>query len=824
MPSISPIPPSSDRRDSRPLLPTFGDVIDFSEVFAVMRRYLWAIVAVAAATFITVVSLTLLSHMQFVSTARLYLGELTESRGGGEFLLSGGAEGDVSSEMEILRSRTLITDAILESGLNVTITPAGASSVRYYQWLMSRRDPRLLDRAHRRVTVVRALATGKGEQEFSVVFEENDHYQLLQKGKSLGRGKLNTELKLPEVRLTLIPGPEGPPKKSERFSLSVQPMELVVQNALQRLKVSAPNTPGAREPVKVVTLSFKDKSPRQAARFLEHLMDVYLTQRQSWKTEHATVAEAFVTEQLDKLQESLDDVEKELADYRSDNQGVVLDDEAQAMIARLSQVEEQRVNARLQVASLSEVRSHLERPGATVESYMMGEAADKVLEGLAQSLSEARGSLANLETRYHEAAPEVREQRAQVDALLASIKNYVGGRLKRARGNLTTLNSIASQFEDKLKSVPGAEIGLGRLARRSEVYSDIHTYLLERKQQAAIVKASNVSRNRILDPPQVPSRESSPRLSLRLASGPFGLLLGVLAVLAFRVFGSHFQGESDVRRAIGDVPVFAHIPRRTRALENGRGPAPIGVPNTAEPSPAFVEAFRALRTHLYQSEQSTAAHSSKGKLILVSSPNAQDGKTTCVLGLASLLAADQKRVLVVDANVRKPVYSKLLAKGESTLLPGTQVPSWLDARLAIPTSAGVFNVLFSTEPAPPEELSSQNMRQFLEQMSADYDYILLDSAPYPLVTDALVLSEAADVCLSVLRLRNSKRRLAVQHLQGLSSAHNSPTVGVIINDSEQAGLTGTASLLGGKHPPTPDANADASEGSLARRQLKRITA
>ena len=121
----------------------------------------------------------------------------------------------------------------------------------------------------------------------------------------------------------------------------------------------------------------------------------------------------------------------------------------------------------------------------------------------------------------------------------------------RAERNVAALSSVIGSFESKLKSVPGAELGLSQIGRESEVYSRMYSFLLERQQQAAISKASTVSKNRILDYPQVPLREDSPKLALHLASSVLGLLFGAALVILRGLFSGVFRRENDMRGVLG---------------------------------------------------------------------------------------------------------------------------------------------------------------------------------------------------------------------------------------------------------------------------------
>ena len=781
----NPLAPRASPPRPRPwVAPAPSDRMDIAQLRELLGQNLRWIFGVAGGVFVLVVAVTLVSHPEFRASGRLYLGEIGSSKlsatSPSEIDLSGGAQADVSSEIEIITSRSLLSRAVIESGLNVAIVPSGWKPARYWQWLLSGRDPNVIDRAAQELSTEGTwLAPSVGSpQKYELSFATNSEYELSASGRALGHGRLGETLRVGDLNLLLAPGSAGAPVPGARYDLTVAPLAEVLERVLGALDVNAPRPGVTSEPVKVVTLQFGASTPLLAARFLSRLMAAYLQERQLWKTENASAAEAFVSKQLDGMRSSLEQIESKLASYRSSNGLVVLANEGKAMTEQLGKYEEQRVAARLQVAALTNIERALRDPDPPIEAFLLGEAADTVLEGLATSLSRARQQLTDLEARFNPSAPDVREQHAQVDAQLGSIRSYVSTRLLRSRQNLESVNAVVAQFESKLSSVPGAELGLTRLSRESEVYGRLYSYLLERQQQTAIVKASTISKNRVLDEPQPAHREASPKLPLRLASLPLGVLIGVVWVLVRGFFGGAFSAAADVRRSIGALPIYATVPRCRGPRGRARKSAdePLFEPG-AEHDAAFIEAFRALRAGLYG-----ALPSRRGGVVLVTSPCLGDGKTTCTLGLAARLAADGKRVLVLDVDLRRPVQHALFG-----CAPERDLGSVLEGRLSLDEAAravhapgGHFHSLGARQQLAVELLSSDRMLELLSEARAAYDFVLLDAPSAPLVSDALVLAAHADCVLSVLRLQHTPRRLTEEHLERLSALTES--LGVIIND------------------------------------------
>jgi tyrosine-protein kinase Etk/Wzc len=771
------------------------DLFDARQLWQTIRQHSWLVAGVGVAVFLAVMAVTLVSRMQFRSVARLYLGELESLSGNGagraqdELELSAANQGVVGSEIEIIQSRSLVARAALDSGLNVSIVQQGQDQPRYWKWLLARRDPALLDRAAlelraegSRLTDERAL-----ERAYALRFSNEKDYEVRDEGQQRLAGcVLGEACKVPGAELRLVRGSARAPSAGSEYAVVVRPLLEVVDAALKSLQVTSPKPTPQSPPVNVVALEFSSSSPAQAAGFLERLIAAYLAERQSWKVEDAGAAEAFVSSQLASVRKSLDDIQQKLATYRSNNRVVVLDNEAKAMIEQIGKYEEQRVAARLETAALSDVQRTLKGPNPPVGAFLLGEANDTVLEGMAGALSTARQKLTDLESRFNDAAPEIRDQRSQVEAQLESIRNYVSSRAARARENLGTLDGVIAQYEKRLKTVPGAELGLAQLSRESEVYSRTYSYLLERQQQTAIIKASTLSKNRVLDAPQLPHREDSPKLLLRLASAPLGLLVGVLLVLGRSRFAGTLQSEGDARSLLGGVNVLGIIPRRLRR----RGLRP-GLEDDLDVigddvGSRFVEAFRSVRAKLYRSCKFG------GQALLLSSPTDRDGKTTCALGLAALLAADGKRVVVIDANLRKPGAaegSEQEQAGLSTVLRGEA--EWTNALELVTSELGQFYFMPAAGPAPAELLSSKAMSNLLDEARKRCDFVLLDAPSFPAVSDALVLSGLVDVVLSVLRPGQTQRKAAVEHLQALRGS--APVFAVVLNDVGFAPSTKTKS-------------------------------
>jgi len=767
---------------------SLADRVDPALLWQMIRDRLGFILACVGLAAGLVLAVTMASSMRFRARGSLYLGELQEKVAQGnqpeQFDLLGTRSGDVGTEIEILKSRDLTKRAILESGLNVNLVPAGWSPPRYWRWRLARRDLNLLDVASRSVIPTNVALTTRtnSTRTFTVRFVTDRAYEVSRQGTVIGKGTLGAELITAEVKLTLLPGKEAPLKAGDQYEMSVTPLDQVADSLGALLSISTAKANTSNEEIKVINLEFANQSPRAAATFVTTLMGAYLERRQSWKSEEATAAEEFVSKQVKSVKESLDAAESQLADYKRGSTVVMLGDEAKQMIDQLAKYEEQRMAARMQMASFNQVDSALKQgKKVPIEQYLVGEGTDPVLAGLSNNLSAAQQELTRMQARFTDDAPALREQQSQVDTQLRMVKNYVMGRRARAQSQLDSLNSMIEQFEDKLKTVPHAEQELAQLTRHAEVLSKVYSFLLERQQQVAVAKASGISKNHILDVPEIPYREDSPKLSMRVVlAGLVGLLLGLALVLTRRMMATVFQTEKDLRKELGQLPVFGSIPQRRPtawAAEPDEDRLAFDVFAT-DPHSSFAEAFRHLRANIYYSSPSK-----DDKVILMTSSNQGDGKTLCTLSLAAALAADGKKVLVIEGDMHRPIHHELFGQpqhpGLSSVL--TRQVDWLQALRVVKTAFGSFDAVTAgaVPPSPNELLSSPQFAALVMQAKKNYDFLLIDSPPFPLVSDALVISMLADRVLSVLRLNNSARGAVEEHIRRFSAS--TPRYGVIMN-------------------------------------------
>ncbi len=389
---------------------------------------------------------------------------------------------------------------------------------------------------------------------------------------------------------------------------------------------------------------------------------------------------------------------------------------------------------------LPKLREDMENAEAALNSYRFKQGSiDLPLEtqsllqqavAIEAQLSELRRTRESLIKRFTEEHPRIQALDAQIDNLTEEL----------------------SKVEETTKTLPNTQQEILRLTRTAEVASELYTTLLNNAQELKVVKAGTVGNVRIIDPAVTANKPVRPKKKFIVAmSFVLGLLLAIAAAVVRKRMQAGVEDPEVVERQLG-LPVYATIPvsRKQRELNKrgrNRGDATL-VLAAVEPEDLAVESVRSLRTSLH-----FAQLDAKNNIIMITSPSPGAGKTFVTANLATILADAGKRVLIVDADLRRGRMHTLFGlsreSGLSELIAGT-----CDEKSVV-QATGIENLdAISTGKRPPnpaELLLHENFARFIQQISSSYDYVVIDTPPVLAVTDSAIVGRLAGATLMVLK-------------------------------------------------------------------------
>jgi capsular exopolysaccharide synthesis family protein len=428
--------------------------------------------------------------------------------------------------------------------------------------------------------------------------------------------------------------------------------------------------------------------------------------------------------------------------------------------------------------SLSLVQS-LRLQEASIESEM---GDDETRFGPAYpKIAELRGQLKGVDTALHAELGRV-SSRARTDYEIAVESE------KKARESFEAQKKIALMTNDKA-------IQFALAKQEADDSRDLYEDMLKKLKEAGVLEGLRSTNITIVDKGRIPARPSKPYAPVYLpASVGAGLFLGLMLALFVDLTDNRIHAIEELEN-VSHKPVIAVLPwytlattsksTRMAALSLRRnGHSALLAPSAAdEPNSFYMEAVRALRTSLMLSRSTVPP-----QVLKISSPLAGEGKSTLVMNLGIILAQQGSRVLLVDADLRRPQLHTLAGvskeKGLSSLLSSTQES---DTAIQPISKVPGLNLLASgpVPPFPAELLGSPRMKYLVEQWRRQFDFILIDSPPLLPVTDSMVLNQFTDFHLLVVRYASTPKAAFRRSYNAVSQQAEPGTVGVVVNAFRQ---------------------------------------
>ncbi|MDM1765549.1 MULTISPECIES: polysaccharide biosynthesis tyrosine autokinase [unclassified Acinetobacter] len=350
---------------------------------------------------------------------------------------------------------------------------------------------------------------------------------------------------------------------------------------------------------------------------------------------------------------------------------------------------------------------------------------------------------------------------------------------------LATIDKKANELNQALKRLPETQRLYLQLYRDVKVNSELYTSLLNSYQQLKISEAGEIGNVRIIDTAAEPIKPIAPRKLIILILSIFvGGFVGVLIALLRNLMHTGIKDSTQIENEL-DLPVYATVPRspvqesRIQILKKKKSIPILAVKNTND---IAIESLRSIRTTIHFS-----LANAKNNVIAISGPAPEVGKSFISANLATIFAQGNKRVLLIDADIRRGYLHKYFNRD---ITPGlTELLSGQSTLAQTVFKTQVDNLDFiargKNQNNPSEMLSSTQFKELLEQLSQQYDHIILDTPPVLAVTDGIIISQYAGVNLVVARYAKTQIKeleLTVNRFEQAGSKVN----GIILNDINRA--------------------------------------
>lgn len=534
--------------------------------------------------------------------------------------------------------------------------------------------------------------------------------------------------------------------------------EKLLASYSKRLKVEKASRTGT-----VVILSLEGTNKKKDIEFLNKLAEIFLTNSLDKKNQEAVRTIQFIDDQLIGISDSLVITENKLQQFRSQNRVMNLSAQGQSIIEQAMNLENEKARLGIEANYYSYLADYLVKDNAgqaPIAPATMG-ITDPGLTKLVTDLSELQAQyysrrLGERNPLQSQLAQRVSNTKEALRETLDGIRRANNIAINENQEQIRTINAQAS-------ALPITERQLLGIERKYKLNDELYTFLLEKRADAQIQKASNMPDNELIDPPQADSKPQKPKkLLIYVLALMAGIGIPSIWILFADTFDDKIKEDSHISN-ITDIAIYGHIPHST--LKNKSV-------FLDDPDSHIVEAFRSLRNRMQLLTKEV-----KSPVMLITSSMPEEGKTFSALNLATAFSLIGKKTVLVGFDLRKPqMYSDHGPgndKGVSTFLSGNDT---LQDIITETSFKNLFLIISGPVPSNPSELFVlEKTDELISLLKERFECIIIDSSPIGTVSDTFHLASLSDASILIIRhnvtlkntLENTLKELRISNINNI---------------------------------------------------------
>jgi succinoglycan biosynthesis transport protein ExoP len=553
---------------------------------------------------------------------------------------------------------------------------------------------------------------------------------------------------------------------------------------------------------RIIEVHYRSTEPQTAANVVNTLMSTYIQDNRTARFESTMAASDWLEKQLVDLQMKVETSQEKLVRYQKEHEILGIDEKQNITTQKLDELNKALTAAESERMD-KESFYHLVESGdpdaiassaGGIDSGNGVQSDSAFLDSLSGKQADLKIQAADLNTQFGPSYPklaqlnnQLKEVDSQIQAEMKKIASKVRGQYITALGRENMLHDALEKQKQEANKLNESAIEYNMLKRDADTNRALYEGILEKLKEASVSAGLKSNNFRIVDAARTPSYPVEPNIPRNLG---FALMLGLASGvgLAFLLEGLDNTIRTPERaHMISGLPSLGMIPLGSKSAREGPNAKRLVIASSKEavelvtqvrPQSQMAEAYRALRTSLLLSNLGAPP-----KVIMVTSALPQEGKSTTSTNTAIVLAQKGVRVLLIDADLRRPSIHKILGMGPRSGLSNVLTGGTTLEQAITPTSIlpNLFILPAGTPPLNPAELlASSNMRDLLNQLRQQYDHIVVDTPPSLSVTDAVVLSPAADAVVLVIRSGQTTRQ-SLRRAREILGQVSAKVVGVLLN-------------------------------------------
>lgn len=526
----------------------------------------------------------------------------------------------------------------------------------------------------------------------------------------------------------------------------------------------------------VLSLTVTGPNPAKEIDFMDGLISTYQQYDLDKKNQTADRTIQFIQDQLKEISDSLKIFEGKLQQFKINNTSEQLDEETKRLFDRLSPLEAQKTELIIR-ASYFEYLIKYMSGGKNLDLIILPSSVgvdDAILAGLVNKMIDIQLELKLYISKGLTENPTVQTGMKRLEEIKGNLLESVKSLIITDRFKSELLDKQIAELEKQIDHLPTAQRKFVTIQRNYTLLEGLYVFLMQKMSEAGISRAANVSDISIVNPPMQGGAITPNTRQNYLFGWVFGLIIPIVVFGFLEFLNQRVQSKEDIEK-ITNIPFIGGI---------GHHELKENLAVVDKPKSAVAESFRAIRSNL-----NYFTGNQLKKVFMVSSSISGEGKTFSTINLATVFAMSGRKTLIIGADMRKPkIYTDFElenAKGLSGYL------SLLNTFDEVVQRTSIENLdLISAGPVPPnpsELLITDRFESLIKEALHVYDYIIVDTPPLALVTDAFVLSKYADHTIFVVR-QNYTPRAFLNDIHDFYSTGKLKNISIVLNDIYKSGF------------------------------------
>lgn len=698
-------------------------------------------------------------------------GMLSELSAFADMGLGGGMKNNVDNEIEILKSRTLVESTVKKLNLNISILAKGKFV-----------DRDIYKDAPIEVTLVSPMNQFY-ENKMNLMYKEltpdtfelknnliNDKSKItLNSNNKFRYGQLITT-QYGQMIINKAKGIGTPfEDNNKEITIVISPLEDVANSFRGRVTVTPVSKTSS-----VVEISVTDPVVAKAEDFLDNLIEIYNNDAAADKNFISENTSKFIADRLTLITQELDGVEQDVESFKKANQLTDIESEAKLFIEGSNEYDKKGVETEIQLNVVSSMLDFMKKSSNAdlLPSNLIAG------EGDASGLISSYNQLVLDRNRILKSATAENPSVVKMDQQIASLKSTVGASLQRLKSTLTIQKRDLANNEGilnaKIGKIPVQERQFRVIARQQKVKEELYLYLLQKREETAISLSATEPNARVIDTAKAGKMAISPKKNIIYLGA---LLLGMLIPFGIIYTDDLLDTKIKSRMDLDGktlIPFIGDVPTSDSPSEIIK----------SESRTSSAEALRIIRTNLeFMLSKAEEGHA---KTIFLTSTFPKEGKTFVSANLAATFALSGKKVLLIGMDIRNPrldEYFTLPERGFTNYLSSKDLK--LEDLIVKQDGFEDFHILPAgiIPPNPAELLMSKKVDLLFNELKAQYDYIIVDTAPVSLVTDTLLIAKHADCFIYVARANFLEKRM-LNIPNTLYKEQKLPNLCLLLNDTD----------------------------------------